>query len=271
MAILILGSSGMLGNTLYKYLSKQNHNIYSISRNTIDFSDYKLSELEHNLSTIIKQYDIKVLLNCIGLIKQRPNIKSEDMIMINSVLPNRLATFCNNQAINMIHFTTDCVYTGETGGYDEDSVHDARDIYGLSKSLGENNLCTVIRSSIIGEEIHNKLSLVEWVKSKKNLSINGFSNHFWNGVTCLQMGKIINEMIQKQSFWLGVRHLYSNIVNKYELVNMINNIYDLNINIKPTNDSKSIDRTLTSKYPLIFDIPNLYKQISEMKDFAYDQ
>ena len=70
--------------------------------------------------------------------------------------------------MKLIHITTDCVFTGLTGFYTETSTHDSLDIYGKTKSLGEPEKATVIRTSIIGEELYNKKSLLEWVKTNKN-------------------------------------------------------------------------------------------------------
>jgi hypothetical protein len=96
-----------------------------------------------------------------------------------------------------------CVFNGAEGGYVESSPHTAMDIYGRSKSLGESESATIIRTSIIGEELSNKLSLVEWVKSQAGKSVNGYLNHFWNGITCLQFAKICDYMLKNDLFWKG--------------------------------------------------------------------
>ena len=139
----------------------------------------------------------------------------------------------------------------------------------MSKAIGEPSNCTVIRTSIIGEEVSNGRSLVEWVKSEKNNSIFGFTNHFWNGVTCLQFAKICEKIIVDNLFWKGTKHFYSNTLNKLELVELINKYYELNILVKPKKTEFMCDRSMSSKYQLICSIPSLEKQIKEMKDFSY--
>ena len=117
--------------------------------------------------------------------------------MVNSVLPNVLSEIKNmyaNKNLQVIHVTTDCVYNGKTGGYDENSPHECIDDYSMSKSLGENKNLTNIRTSIIGEEITYKKSLLEWVRSNKaGSTIYGYVNHLWNGVTCLELAKFIDD------------------------------------------------------------------------------
>ena len=141
--------------------------------------------------------------------------------------------------------------------YDENDIHTEKNIYGISKSLGEpeNNY---IRTSIIREEINGKKSLLEW--TKQNETINGYSNHLWNGITCLQLALIIKKIIDKKLFWKGIKHIYSpNIVSKYDLCVYINEIYNLNITINST--TETFNKTLKSIYKPLFEIEDIKAQI----------
>ena len=91
----------------------------------------------------------------------------------------------------MIHVTTDCVFSGKDGNYNENSIHDETNDYGISKSLGELCDATIIRTSIIGEEINNKRSLLEWVRSNSGKEINGYENHFGMELLDLQLAYIL--------------------------------------------------------------------------------
>lgn len=254
----------MLGHTIKEYFIKMNTPFETLNRQHIDFSTCSYQELYEK----IKLSECNIIINCAGLIKQRKNINISDFIAVNSLLPHRLCKISNENNMKLIHITTDCVYSGQLGNYNELSKFDIVDDYGLSKLMGEPKDCTVIRTSIIGEEIKNKLSLLEWAKSNKKNKINGFVNHYWNGLTSLQLSKNIHQIITENIFWKGVRHLYSNKVSKYDLLKMINEIYDLNISIQCCNDMNSIDRSLTSQYDIsIFNIPDLYIQIKETRDF----
>jgi dTDP-4-dehydrorhamnose reductase len=255
MKIFIFGANGMLGRYSLKYFSP-NYQVVSITRNEID--------LRKDFSLINQKYDFKsedVIINAAGIIKQR-NYSPEELICVNSLFPQ----FLSKLECNVIHITTDCVFSGKLGSYTEDSLHDCLDDYGKSKSLGENSNLTIIRTSIIGEELYNKKSLIEWVKSNKNTTISGYLNHFWNGVTCLELNKQIEHIIENKEYWKGVRHYYSpDTVSKYQLVSYINQIYNLNNQVIPIM-SEYCDRSLTSKYnpPVSLEIK---KQISELKEF----
>ena len=154
--------------------------------------------------------------------------------------------------------------------YSEIDAYDVSDVYGMSKALGEPANCTVIRTSIIGEEVGQKRSLVEWVKNSANKTVAGFTNHYWNGMTCLQFAKICNELITQKMYWEGIRHLFSNSVTKMELVQLISQEYDLNVTVEPKEASFICNRTLKSVYFLAesFGLPSLAQQIKQMKEFT---
>jgi dTDP-4-dehydrorhamnose reductase len=267
MKVFIFGSNGMLGNYVKTYLS-QYYEIYALTRKDYDLSELNINSLEELLvNKNIQKCDI--IINCAGVIPQASKQRGLDTRLyftINSLFPVILSQICHKVGAKMLHITTDCVFSGKDGLYNEKSFHDETNDYGMSKSLGELCNATIIRTSIIGEEVQNKRSLLEWVKSNKEKEINGYTNHFWNGVTCLQLSKIIHKIINYNLYWSGVRHIFSpRSVSKYELVSMINEVYDLNITVLPFQTEK-VDKTLTTIYETnnLFNIPDLKEQIREI-------
>lgn len=272
MKILILGATGMLGRYVSTHLRSKYLNVYATNR-----SDFEIDENVNSqrVCELMKKFDIAkddVVINCIGLIKPQVDKYGPTLsIIVNSLFPNLLADQCSKIGARAIHITTDCVFSGKRGKYVETDVHDVFDTYGRTKSLGEPNNCTVIRTSIIGEEVGQKRSLVEWVKSNLNKEINGFDNHLWNGLTCLQVAKVLDQMIREDKFWIGVRHIFSNIVDKYELLNMINDSYSLNIKVNKKSADSFCDRSLSSIYENMFEIPDLEDQVAEMQRFKLNE
>ncbi len=263
MKIIIFGSNGMLGRYLNNFLSEI-YDVVPITRKDIDLSKSNENEILKFLSTHVSEKDL--IINAAGVIKQR-EYNINDMINVNSIFPNLLSKFKKNINCNIIHITTDCVYNGLKGNYTENDYHDCLDEYGKTKSLGENKDLTIIRTSIIGEEINNKKSLIEWAKSQSNKTINGYSNHLWNGITCLELSKLIDNMIKTKNFWPGVKHIFSpKTVSKYELLNIINEIYNLNIIINKIETPEKCFRNLNSLYTSPIEL-NLYDQIIEIKKF----
>ena len=268
MRIIILGSSGMLGRYVSSYFKENGYNTVNIDRSSFEVDENTNKTSIHNLFEKHGINSSDIIINCIGLIK--PQVDKYGVclsIIVNSLFPNLLANTCQIRNIRMIHITTDCVFSGKKGSYTENDAHDVSDIYGRTKSLGEPANCTVIRTSIIGEEINQKRSLVEWIKSNINKEVNGFEDHFWNGMTCLQVAKVIEQIIKMGNFWLGIKHIYSNIVNKYELLQLVNEVYHLNIKVNKVKSNNFCDRTMASVNELQFNIPPLKQQIIEMKKF----
>lgn len=271
--ILLFGSTGMLGRYIYTYFYKHT----DISIIPIDFR--VTNESLYNIDYILNKHkadENTCVINCIGLIPQRKNENQtdRDYFLINSIFPQVLSNICNKYKCKMIQPSTDCVFNGkrENGNYNEVDLHDENSSYGLSKSLGEPSNCTIVRTSIIGREKYNKKSFLEWVISNSSLlnnnEINGWSNHYWNGITCLEYCGIIHKIINENIFWNGVRHIFSpTSVSKYELACMVNDIFDLNLKVNEVICGETINKTLYSKYSNNFEIKELYEQIKDLKNF----
>lgn len=266
MKVFIFGSNGMLGRYVKTYLTSF-FEIVEINRDKFNVSNCS----EQSIEEILTKNNIKnndVIINCIGTIKPRVDELGElNAIIVNSVFPRFLANVSKKLNCHLIHPTTDCVFDGLKGDYNENNEHNVTDVYGRTKSLGEPSNCTVIRTSIIGEEMNQGRSLVEWIKSNKDKEINGFTNHIWNGMTCLQFAKICKLIIDGNLFWDGVKHFFSNKINKFELLSLINEVYELNIKINSIESGVLVDRSMSTIYENMFTIPDLHTQIIEMKNF----
>jgi dTDP-4-dehydrorhamnose reductase len=255
----------MLGKYVYLILNKY-YNIINITRNDFNISNDKWDKLKNLLNNILETND--VIINCAGIIPQKYNKDNiSEYIKINTLFPHKLDEIANNIKCKFIHITTDCVYDGKIGNYYPNDKHTAIDIYGISKSLGETENSCIIRTSIIGEEVSSKKSLLEWLISNKNNLISGYTNHIWNGITCLELANIILEIINKNNYWKGVRHIFSpNQFSKYDLCCLINKIYNLNLIIKKYECNETKIMTLTDN--LIMCNKNLDEQIKELKEFS---
>ena len=272
MKIFVFGSTGMLGRYLCKYLKDNNFHklsVVALSRNELDLSDTTENKIEETLF----KYSISdndVVLNAAGIINVLVEEVGEKVTEhINSLFPNMLANVCQKLNVKMIHITTDCVFSGEDGEYTEKDEHDCYDAYAKTKSAGEPKNCSVIRTSIIGEEVNHKRSLIEWIKSMKGKDANGFTNHTWNGLTCLELSKVIEKIILNNWYWDGVRHIHSpDIVTKKELLSIVNLVYNLNINIIDKETEKKCYRSLSSLYDLKkYAIQTIEEQIKELYNF----
>ena len=283
MKLLILGGSGMVGHTLIKQLLAK-HEIFTILRNRTDLQSSKFFEKilqkdrcvliddinqYENLNNIIKQISPDIIINCIGVIKQRNDIKNTlNMIRINSLLPHILNDICHTNKIKLIHLSTDCVFSGNKGNYKESDNPDPIDKYGESKLLGEINegSSLTIRTSFIGPELFNKKSLFEWIKSQKNTEIDGFENAIYSGLTTLTFAQVIENIIDKHLDLSGVWQVSSDSISKFELIKMINQKFNLNIKIN-RNSSFQCNRSLNSskfKKKTAIKIPSWESMINDL-------
>lgn len=260
--IVVFGGTGMLGGYCTNLLQNK-YNVIVITRNQYDIIENNFNKL----LDIIKSYDSSIIINCAGYIPQRESINLNDVYIINSLFPKMLDKIAIQLKINYIHISTNCVFDYEKGYCDELVMPNESKSYGLSKILGEPENACVIRTSIIGEELANKRSFLEWVLSNKNGNINGYTNYLWNGCTCVTIIKFIENIIDTESFWKGIKHLHSKeTVSKYEMACMINDIYNLNIDIIPFELDNTVNKTLSSIYDNTVITKSIKEQIIEQKN-----
>lgn len=266
MKIILFGYCGMLGRYLYTYLQSK-YEVIGIGRSDYDVMVDDVTKLE----SLLVSHGINpetVIINACGTIPQASKnyaLGERIYIKVNAVFPNLLALLAEKYGAQMIHSTTDCVYDGVKGDYSEIDPHSALSIYGISKSVGEPANCTVIRTSIIGEELNNQRSLLEWAKSNRNREVKGYVNHYWNGITCFQYAKVIDHIIDHKLFWKGVRHIVSpTTVSKYTLLHLINDAFQLNLSIQEHQDTTPCNRALNSIHLFSLEIPELSDQIREL-------
>lgn len=266
--IIVLGSTGMLGSAVgAHFLSKpQDYTVALSYRNkAVAYGQHAFAfdPLKDSMSTIPHG---DVIINCIGIIKPHIDKNRHDAVFLNSLFPWKLADYAQATGTKLIHITTDCVFSGIKGAYDEQAEHDALDFYGKSKSLGEPDNCLVLRTSIIGEELHNHASLIAWAQSMRGKETNGFTNHLWNGITTKQYAAVCDTIIANNLFADDMYHIFSTPVTKFELMRLINNRFNLGLTIKPFAAATSVDRTLSTIKDLNakFAIPSVAEMVAEL-------
>ena len=240
MKILILGADGMIGHKMAQSLS--HFNLYLNSRSHSNylqehFPNSTLSNfdfLNQNIEDLLEKTSPDYIINAVGITIRRGASDNEQTNFLNSQLPQKINFWCKENKKKQIHFSTDCVFSGDKGNYNDLDLPDAKDNYGKSKGEGEiNSKSTLtIRSSMIGREIYNKTELLEWVISNKNKKIKGFDNVIYSGVTTLWMSKTVNEIIKNYPDLYGIYNISSPPISKYNLITIINTYFNLNIEIE---------------------------------------
>lgn len=280
MRVAVLGSSGMLGRAVKAELSRFGFEVVTFGRSGCDFY---LGVGEKETSNLNLQ-GVSYAVNCIGVISHLINeddpASCAEAANINSVFPHQLAIQAESQNVRVIQIATDCVFSGSKGSYIESSSHDATDVYGRTKSLGEvvaPNFMN-LRTSIVGRETRGFHSLLEWViRRPRNSELNGFIDRRWNGVTTEAFARIVRGLIEKDLFKSGLQHIVpQETLSKADLVRLIAHEFGRDdIRVKDVKTGSAKDLTLSTEnpgsnfelwlsagYPEIPSIPNLIKEIS---------
>ena len=129
------------------------------------------------LKNLIHKFRPKIIINCVGIVKQHPNANNPlTSISVNSLFPHKLHQLCEVSDVRLIHISTDCVFSGKKGLYKENDFCDSNDLYGRSKFLGEvySENALTIRTSYIGEELSTNRGLLSWFLTQEG-KIKGFS------------------------------------------------------------------------------------------------
>ena len=266
--IIVLGSKGMLGQMVKLYFTNEKFEVIVFDKR---FTDNNFISYFEELNT----FEDSIVINCIGRIKQKSN-EAFDLLWANSILPLSLARSLKSSHI-LIQPSTDCVFDGHNKiPYNILDTHTASDVYGWSKSLGETAISErpnslIIRVSIIGPDNYSNKGLLSWfLNNPSNNTLNGFTNHFWNGITTLEWCKRLHEIISDDK--LLIKYLNKGIVqmgtiktySKFEMLNLFNKIFDTGFQINPT-ESDNINRCL---FPEI-ETKSLEDQLTELKYFYY--
>jgi len=274
--VLILGSAGMAGHVVKKHLTDLGKYIIGeIARNTIpstftyNVDVRNLNELDHAINV----FNPDIIINCIGVLNRDAEENPDKAIFLNSFLPHYLAKKINSINGRLIHISTDCVFSGIKGNYNDTDVKDGVGVYAQSKALGEvvYDHHLTIRTSIIGPEIKtNGIGLLHWFLRNEAKEIKGYTNAFWGGVTTFQLAVAIENAIEGSIS--GLIHLTNGIrISKYDLINIFKNVFQTNVHIKP-DDSYKVDKSLALSVhtKLLGDVPSYEKMIKDMKSWMQE-
>ena len=258
--LLILGAGGMLGHKLWQTAATSGDAWATIrtcppgARGTGLFEHpqviqgvdvTRLPTVQH----LLDRLKPAVVVNCVGVIKQLAAAKDPvTSIGVNALFPHQLAELCRARGIRLAHISTDCVFAGTRGGYREDDVTDAMDLYGRTKALGEvtGPGCITLRTSIIGRELTGASGLVEWFLTKRGGSADGYRGAIFSGFTTIELSRIVLEVIERHPTLTGLYHVSAVPIAKFDLLSLLNEAFSAGVAITPR-DEPRIDRSLDSQ------------------------
>lgn len=235
------------------------------AKNTYERVDANCTD---RLLEVVGDFRPDAIVNAVGLVKQRP-IAQEAIpsIEVNALLPHRLALVAASAGARFVHFSTDCIFSGTRGAYSEADAPDPEDLYGRTKLLGEvaHPHCVTLRTSLIGQELDRKTSLVEWFLAQK-ATVRGYRKTIFSGFTTIEMARIVEMILTKHPHVHGVFHVSSDAIDKYSLLRLVKKHYGLETALVP-DDEVRCDRSLdSSKFRQQFDYspPSWDAMVAEM-------
>lgn len=260
MRVLVIGASGMIGSTVLRVLNeKKGWEVFGSVRDESAKRFFSASigerliagiDVEHQnaLVKVLDQIRPDVVVNCAGLTKHKP--EAEDPLVaipINTLMPHRLAGLCKLVGARLIHVSTDCVFSGEKGGYVETDFADARDVYGKSKALGEVHYphTITLRTSTIGHELQSKYGLLDWFLAQEG-RCKGYNRAFFSGLPTVVFAQVIRDVVIPHTELSGLHHVAAKPINKFDLLKLIADVYGKTIDIVP-DEKLMIDRSLDAK------------------------
>jgi dTDP-4-dehydrorhamnose reductase len=257
MRVLIFGGDGMLGHCLLRHLVPRHETRATLRRplaayarfglftrdNTLDETDVRDAR---RVAAVVSAFRPQAVINAVGIVKQRPEaLDAEVSSEVNALFPHRLAALCRDRAAQLIHLSTDCVFSGEKGNYSETDRPDPVDLYGESKLRGEVDApgAITLRTSMIGPELDRKTGLVEWLLAQKGKTIKGYRKAIFSGFTTAELARLIEALFTRHADASGLYHAASAPISKLDLLAGLERRLGLGVTIVP-DDAVACDRSL---------------------------
>ncbi len=256
--VLVLGATGMLGHVICDELASA-FEVHGGVRDAARAQRLGLAVPLHEMDALdpdgidalIGRLRPAVVINAVGLVKQLDEAsRPVPAIAINALLPHRLNESCAARGARLIHVSTDCVFSGELpapAAYKQDDRPDARDLYGLSKLLGEVTAAPglTLRTSIIGWELERASGLLEWFASQDGREVSGYTNAVFSGFTTRALARIVGRLIVEHPDMTGLWQVSADPIAKFDLLVALRDVLGMTCEIRPV-DEPHVNRALDS-------------------------
>jgi dTDP-4-dehydrorhamnose reductase len=268
MKFLVCGCNGMAGHTISLYLQEQGHEVIGFD---LRESNYVKSVAGNAYDTqflknIIDGGKFDSIINCIGILNQFAEQNKALAAFLNSYFPHFLAECTVGTDTQVIHMSTDCVFSGKTGSYTENSLRDGESFYDRSKALGElddkKNL--TLRNSIVGPDIKaSGIGLLNWFMQQEG-EVNGYTGAMWTGQTTLQLAKTMEAAAKAKVSGL-INAVPSTNISKYELLKLFNHyLRNDEIKVNPVEGLVADKTLIRTNNSFDYQIPDYETMIREM-------
>jgi dTDP-4-dehydrorhamnose reductase len=271
MKVLVLGATGMAGHTISIYFKEAGYEVTTFSRRKFEYCNNIIGNITNFdlLKSVIEEGKYNAVINAIGILNQDAEDNKSMAVLLNSYLPHYLSDITKEMETRIIHMSTDCVFSGKTGGYTETSFRDGETFYDRTKALGEieNDKDLTFRNSIIGPDLkRDGIGLFNWFMKQEG-QINGFTKAIWTGVTTLTIAKAMDKALQENL--IGLYNLVNNeTISKFELLKLFNKHMKNDAIIILPSEKVSVDKSLVNnRNDFSFMVPSYEDMVIEMKEW----
>jgi dTDP-4-dehydrorhamnose reductase len=255
----VLGATGMLGHRVVAHFAASGHEVHSAVRDPARARELGIPEPLHafdafdgdGVRALIAAVEPTAVVNAVGLVKQLDEASRPiPAIAINALFPHQLADACAARDAKLVHVSTDCVFSGELpapAAYTEESVPDARDLYGRSKLLGEVGYAPALtlRTSIVGRELERASGLLEWFAGQDGNAVDGYANALFSGLTTGALAAVVEQVLADHRDLAGLYHVSADPISKLDLITRLADVLGVDAEIRPV-DEPRVNRVLDS-------------------------
>lgn len=256
--VLILGSSGFLGKTIFSELNK----VCKVSHTGLRKKKLLLDKFK-NLKKLMISNKFDYVINCVALTnvdkceQEKTKAFNLNVKIIKNILELKKK---NNLKFKLIHFSSDQVYNSKNLSYynnENDFSKKFINYYSKTKIISEKiclkegkNEVLIFRTNFIGRSYSTKKSFTDWLYKNitQNNRISLAANSFITPLRANTIAKVLVKIINRNLFKHGVYNLGSDKgMSKSEIgiyfIKKINKKYS-NYDIKSINELTKIKRPL---------------------------
>ncbi|MBA1336857.1 MAG: dTDP-4-dehydrorhamnose reductase [Firmicutes bacterium] len=271
--ILVLGSTGMAGHVITMQLCKNpGCKVFNVSRkNRLNGHTVVIDAMEiDRLDDYLQEISPDVIVNCIGVLNQFAEAEKDKAVFLNSYLPHYLESKYKRSCTRIIHLSTDCVFSGRDGNYPENAFRDGDKFYDRTKAVGEiiNDKDLTIRTSIIGPDMRPEgIGLFNWFMKSRG-TIYGYTQVFWNGVTTIELAKLVEMLLNSDISGL-VHFVHKSKISKHELLTILKRKFHReDIEIEEFGNISLDKSLLNTREDFFYQVPSYAEMIDEMKEWV---
>lgn len=241
--VLVTGANGLLGQKMVKKFSSNNEfdvvatatgeqlhdSSVSCRYQQLDISDRKA------VKEIVRQFSPDLIINCAAMTHvDKCESEKELCHRINTDGVQFLAESCKPNNIRFIHFSTDYVFDGVNGPYNEESKVNPLSYYGKSKLAGENAIIAtgidfiIFRTMVVyGVGIKTKANFASWLVNelKQNRPVNIVTDQIGNVTLVDELAEAT--MIATNKNIKGIYHAAGkDLVSRYDFAVLLAQVFN---------------------------------------------